>query len=73
LAPLIDKVMSANEDVYIKSHVFVKSHAPIVQNQPHIEVHLTIRAEEKKKPVEKLLKAMQELASLVEANGGRAT
>ena len=71
LAPLIDKVMSDNEGVYIKSHVCVKSHSQM-QNKPHIEIHLTIRAEEKEKPDEKLLKAMLELASLVEANGGKA-
>jgi len=72
LSPLIDKVMSDNEDVYIKSHVFVKSQSVTVQNRPHIEMHLTIRAEEKDNPVRKLLKAMEELASLVEANGGKA-
>jgi molybdopterin-biosynthesis enzyme MoeA-like protein len=72
LAPLIDKVMSANEDVYIKSHVFVKSHSRIIQNKPHIEVHLTTRGKEKDKPAEKLKKAMQELASLVKANDGKA-
>jgi nicotinamide-nucleotide amidase len=70
LAPLIDEVMSDNEGVYIKSHVFVRSPSVSVENKPHIEIHLTIRAEEKEKPVEKLQKAIGELSSLVEANGG---
>jgi molybdopterin-biosynthesis enzyme MoeA-like protein len=66
LAPLIDKVMSGNEGVYIKSH-------PLgVENKPHIEIHLTVTAKNKEKPAEKLLKAVRQLAILVEANGGKA-
>lgn len=71
LAPLIDKVMRANEGVYIKSHVYVKPQSVVVENKPHIEVHLTMRAEEKEKPAEKLIKAVKELSSLVEVNGGK--
>jgi len=70
LAPLIDKVMSDNEGIYIKSHVYVKSHVN-VENKPHIEVHLTLRANEDEKPADKLLKAARELASLVEENDGK--
>ena len=66
LAPLIDKVMSGNAGVYIKSH-------PLgVENKPHIEIHLTVTAKNKEKPAEKLLKAVRQLAILVEANGGKA-
>jgi nicotinamide-nucleotide amidase len=66
LAPLIDKVMSGNVGVYIKSH-------PLgVENKPHIEIHLTVTAKNKEKPAEKLLKAVRQLAILVEANGGKA-
>ncbi len=72
LAPLIDKVMSLNEGVYIKSHVYVKSKVARADTRPHIEIHLTIRSEEKEKPMEKLLKSVSELASLVEENGGKA-
>jgi nicotinamide-nucleotide amidase len=75
LSPLIDKVMSDNKSVYIKSHVcgeFMKSHSIRMENKPHIEIHLTIIDEEKEKPAEKLIKTMKELASLVEANGGLA-
>ena len=66
LAPLIDKVMKANKGVYIKSHPMRS------ENKPHIEIHLTIAAEAKEKPAEKLLKAIRELTSLVKANGGEA-
>jgi molybdenum cofactor synthesis domain-containing protein len=66
LAPLIDEVMSANRGVYIKSHPMG------AENKPHIEIHLTVTAKDKEKPAEKLLKAMRELARLVEANGGEA-
>jgi molybdenum cofactor synthesis domain-containing protein len=66
LAPLIDKVMAANRGVYVKSH-------PLgAENRPHIEIHLTIAAKEEEKPKEMLEKAMRELASLVEENGGKA-
>ena len=44
LAPLIDKVMSANEGVYIKSHPMG------AENEPHIEIHLTTAAKKKEKP-----------------------
>jgi nicotinamide-nucleotide amidase len=66
LAPLIDTVMSDNLGVYIKSH-------PLgVENKPHIEIHLTVRAENKEKPEQKLLEAMKQLSILIEANGGEA-
>ena len=44
LAPLIDTVMTANGGVYIKSHPMG------AENKPHIEIHLTITAKEKKNP-----------------------
>lgn len=66
LAPLIDKVMSDNVGVYIKSHPMA------VENKPHIEVHLTIRAKSEEKPAEKIESGMRQLAGLVEANGGIA-
>ena len=72
LAPLIDKVMNRNKGVYIKSHVYTKPQCVNKENKPHIEIHLTIRAEEKEKPKEKLLKAIGELSSLAESNGGIA-
>ena len=64
LAPLIDKVMSDNEEVYIKSHPMR------TENKPHVELHLTIIARQEQKPAEKLVKAAKELASLIEENDG---
>ena len=66
LAPLIDKVMSDNVGVYVKSHPMVS------ENKPHIEVHLTITAGQEHEPSQMLLKAARQLACLVEADGGRA-
>jgi DNA-directed RNA polymerase subunit L len=64
--------MADNEGIYIKSHVCTNSNPIPSRNKPHVELHLTIRAKEKEKPQDKLLKAIRELASLVEANGGKA-
>ena len=72
LTPLIDKAMADNENVYIKSHVCTNSNPIPAKRNPHIEIHLTIRAEEKEKSQAKLQKAIQELACLVKANGGKA-
>jgi len=72
LAPLIDRVMSNHKGVYLKSHVNTKAASKVINNKPHIEVHLTVTAGEKEKPVQMLLKAMKELTSLVEANDGTA-
>ena len=67
LAPLIDKVMSDNQGVYIKSH-------PIrTENKPHVELHLTITESKEHNPAEKLLKSAKELACLIEAAGGSVT
>ena len=66
LAPLIDKVMIANEGVYIKSHPMG------AENKPHIEIHLTAAAKQEENPMEMVTKAMGQLAGLVEENGGKA-
>jgi nicotinamide-nucleotide amidase len=66
LAPLIDRVMSDNEGVYIKSHPMA------VEDKPHIEVHLTVRAKKEEEPAEKIENALRQLVGLVEANGGEA-
>jgi molybdenum cofactor synthesis domain-containing protein len=66
LAPLIDKVMSANKGVYIKSHPMG------AENKPHIEIHLTVAAKAEEKPMEMLKKAIRQLSILVEQNGGKA-
>ena len=67
LAPLIDKVMSDNEGVYIKSHPMG------AENKPHMEIHLTITGKDEEKPMEKLLKAIRQLSSLIKENGEKAT
>ena len=67
LAPLIDKVMSDNLGVYVKSH-------PIrAENKPHMELHLTITASKEQNPEERLLKVAKELTDLIEGNGGLVT
>ena len=66
LAPLIDEVMGANKGVYIKSHPMA------AENKPHIEIHLTASAKEEEKPMETIMKAVKQLAALVEQNGGAA-
>jgi nicotinamide-nucleotide amidase len=64
LAPLIDKVMSDNLGVYIKSHPMR------TENKPYVELHLTITARQEQTPAEKLAKAAKELALLIEGSGG---
>jgi molybdenum cofactor synthesis domain-containing protein len=66
LAPLIDRVMSANKGVYIKSHPMG------AENKPHIEIHLTVAAKAEEKPMKMLEKSMRQLSILVEENGGKA-
>lgn len=67
LAPLIDKVMSDNEGVYVKSHPMR------TEKKPHVELHLTLLASQEQKPAEKLVKAAKQLAGLIEENGGLVT
>jgi len=64
LAPLIDKVMTANKGVYIKSHPMG------AENKPCIEIHMTAAAKREEKPMETLMRAMNQLGKLVEENGG---
>ena len=67
LAPLIDRVMSDNLGVYVKSH-------PIrTENKPHMELHLTITTNKEQNPEEKLLKVAKELTDLIEENDGLVT
>jgi molybdenum cofactor synthesis domain-containing protein len=71
LAPLIDKVMRDNPDVYIKSHVYTKSHPQVEGRRSHIELHFTTTAEDSKIAKIRLDKAMTQLSDLVLENGGR--
>jgi nicotinamide-nucleotide amidase len=67
LAPLIDRVMSDNLGVYVKSHPMR------TENKPHLELHLTITASKEQNPEGKLLKVAKELADLIEENDGLVT
>jgi molybdenum cofactor synthesis domain-containing protein len=72
LSPLIDKAMADNKGIYIKSHVCTNQNPIPSKNKLHLELHLTLRARKQEDPQGRLLKAVRELACLVEANGGKA-
>jgi nicotinamide-nucleotide amidase len=65
LAPLIDKVMHDNPSVYVKSHPRGE------ENEPHMEIHFSIKAKDTEKPEEKLQKAITQLSSLIEKSNGK--
>jgi nicotinamide-nucleotide amidase len=65
LAPLIDKVMHNNPDVYVKSHPRGE------ENKPHIEIHFSIKTKDTEKPEEKLQKAIVQLSSIIEKSSGK--
>jgi nicotinamide-nucleotide amidase len=64
LAPLIDKVIQKNTGVYVKSHPKGR------EDQPYIEVHFSITADDDGKAEKKLRKAVMQLAGLVGEIGG---
>jgi molybdopterin-biosynthesis enzyme MoeA-like protein len=65
LAPLIDKVMQDNPDVYVKSHPRGR------ENKPHMEIHLSITAKDAERPAEKLQKAVMQFAKAIGKIGGK--
>ena len=65
LAPFIDKVMQDNPDVYVKSHPKGR------ENKPHMEIHLSLTAENPEKAEEKLQKAAMELSGALRGIGGK--
>jgi nicotinamide-nucleotide amidase len=65
LAPLIDRVMHDNPDVYVKSHPRGE------ENKPHTEIHFSIKAKGTEKPEEKLQKAMSQLSGLIVRGNGK--
>jgi nicotinamide-nucleotide amidase len=67
LAPLIDYVMAANKDVYIKSHPAMGT-----ENKPYTELHLTMRTNQPN-PTKKLEKATKEIMELIKANAGKVS
>ena len=65
LAPLIDKVMQDNLDVYIKSHPKGR------ENKPHVEVHLSTMSKDAERAEEKLQKAVMQFSSVIGDIGGK--
>jgi nicotinamide-nucleotide amidase len=65
LAPLIDKVMKDNPDVYVKSHPKGE------ENKPHIEIHMSTTTDDAERAEEKLQKALTQLSSAIEKAGGK--
>lgn len=63
LAPLIDKVMTDCEGVYIKSHPLTSNNGPLV------ELHLTMVATQVAEPERLLAEAVDELATLIRQSG----
>ena len=64
LAPLIDKVMSDNPLIYIKSHPIGR------ESKPHMELHFSTTGKPSENPQKRLSKAALELADLIEKAGG---
>jgi nicotinamide-nucleotide amidase len=73
LAPLIDRAMHDNPDVYIKSHVYTKSHPQVEGRRSHIELHFSTTAEDSETARFRLDKTMAQLSELVLKNGGRVS
>jgi molybdopterin-biosynthesis enzyme MoeA-like protein len=65
LAPLIDVTMRDNPGIYVKSHPKGE------ENQPHIELHFSLTANNKNEAEEKLRKAVPQLSGLVMENKGK--
>jgi nicotinamide-nucleotide amidase len=59
LAPLIDKVMIDNPDVYVKSH------PRGAENKPHMEIHFSMTTADEEKAQEKLHKAATQLSDMI--------
>lgn len=71
LAPLIDQAMRDNPHVYIKSHVYVKTDPQTEGGKPHIELHFSTTAENRKTAEKRLNKTTAQLSELVQKNGGK--
>lgn len=65
LAPLIDKAMHDNPEIYIKSHPKGE------ENKPHIEIHFSTTATNKGEAQEKLRKTVAQLSELISRNSGK--
>lgn len=65
LAPLIDDAMRENPDIYIKSHPKGE------EKKPHIEIHFSTTAINKRETQERLHKAVTHLSEAIKKNDGR--
>lgn len=66
IAPLIDKVMRENPDIYIKSHPKLEGN-----NESLLELHFSTTAKEAKRAKNRLSKAMMQLSELIKENEGK--
>jgi nicotinamide-nucleotide amidase len=71
LAPLIDKVMHDNPNVYVKSHVFSKTVPQVEGKTSHIEIHFSTTSENPRIAKNCLNKAKAELSDLAKTGGGK--
>jgi len=71
LAPLIDKAMRDNPQVYVKSHVYTEAKPESEGKKPGIELHLSTTATNADIAEKQLEKTEQALISLVRENGGK--
>jgi nicotinamide-nucleotide amidase len=65
LAPLIDKVMIDNPNVYVKSH------PRGAENKPHMEIHFSMTTADEKKAEETLHKAVTQLSNMIISIDGK--
>jgi nicotinamide-nucleotide amidase len=68
LAPLIDRAMADNKNVYIKSHP-----TGYLGNKPHIELHLTITSTSEQNAKGILDRSAEQISSLIVENGGKVS
>jgi nicotinamide-nucleotide amidase len=66
VAPLIDKVMKENPDIYIKSHPKLEDN-----KESLLELHFSTTAKEAKRTKKRLSKAMTQLSELIKENKGK--
>ena len=67
LAPIIDKVMDDNSQVYIKSH------PRGAEKNPHIELHLSTTANDSTVAKNRVSRALIQITDSIQARGGRTT
>jgi len=66
MAPLIDRVMHDNPYVYVKSHP-----SRTGEGKPHLELHLSITAENSTTAKNRVIKALIQMTELAQMKGGK--